>query len=105
MANQPQDQQSEESSDSPAAKRPQLGKWGNKYHLSLVENRPDLVKGMSDAEIVARCREVNRDAEQMLAVLKKQGVKQDAAEEIVLAELVLVPDLETSKAMQDGYTD
>lgn len=82
-----------------------LGKYGTLHRNSLVENRPEETSKMPPAEIEKISRQVNSQAEARMKLLLEQGMDHDQAEEIVMNELVLMPNAETQSAMQDGYRD
>jgi len=82
-----------------------LGHYGNLHLESVVRSRPDLAKSLGRERLRQQCRDVNAQAESRYKLMRKQGASHEQAEEVVLNELVLVPDLETERAMRDGYTD
>ena len=89
MANQPQDQQSEDS-DSPVDALQALGYWGALHLQSLGENQPETLAAMSKPEWMKECRGIQREAHAMYQFLLGKGLKKDQATEVVLNDLVLV---------------
>ena len=81
-----------------------LGHYGNLHLESVIQNRPDLAKSLGRERLRQQCRDINAQAEARYTLLRKQGASHEQAEEVAL-EIVLVPDLETERAMRDGYTD
>lgn len=96
------------------------------HEQSLRESRPDFYRALKrSGELTAHLDDVAREAREMHALVVKQmaerhpydpaewknsrsaweGWLQRTAQELVLHDLVLVPDQETLNAMRDGYTD
>ena len=96
------------------------------HEESLAENRPEYYRQLKrSGQLQSHLNVVKRQAKELHqnvrnALAKKhpynpvewknsrsawEGWLDRSAEEVVLHDLVLVPDLETERAMRDGYTD
>ena len=83
-----------------------LGKYGSLHRSQLEENRPALFEKLSEQDLESLCLQLEKEAQEMKARLLKNGADEPQAEELVLNELVLVPDEATATARQQGgYTD
>ncbi len=101
-----------------------LGHWAKQHLASLKDNRPDLLRELEKSgQLQSHLTQLDESAEDMYQSIVKDLKKQKPepedfmkrvqylqrndriAREIVLNDLVLVPDLETEKAMRDGYVD
>ncbi len=101
-----------------------LGPWAEQHLESLKDNRPDLLRDLEKSgQLQSHLTQLDEAAENMYRLIVKDLKKQKPepedymgrvhylqrndriAREIVLNDLVLVPDLETEKAMRDGYVD
>lgn len=93
--------------------------WRALHLESLQQNRPDLYRQLqASGSLVAHLNEIADQADSMYANLLTQQRSHpqespgsflanlshhQSAEEIVMREIVLVPDLETERAERDGY--
>lgn len=96
------------------------------HEEQLRENRPDFYRDLKrSGELKAYLDDSAQEARDMHALVVKQmekdhpydpakwdnsreawqGALERTARELVLSDLILVPDEETEKAMRDGYTD
>ena len=103
-----------------------VGKYAQLHRESLQENRPEYYRELKQrGELQSHLKVVERQAnelhDQVVKNLKQkqpynpvewknrreawEGWLDRTADEVVLNDLVLVPDQETLAAMRDGYTD
>jgi hypothetical protein len=100
-----------------------LGRWAELHYESLKKNRPDLLRQYSPKELEKYLKDLDDQAEERYNVIVSQLHREKKppedflelaqyhqrnhriAREFVLNDLVLVPDLETEKAMRHGYLD
>ena len=103
----------------------QLGTWGQQYQANLQRSRPDVYQELQQSgRLEEHLQQVDQQASEMFNGLMKKlqdqnpypqkyarraaRIAQDerVAREMVLNDLVLVPDKETQEAMsRGGYTD
>ena len=90
--------------------------WGSLHRRSLSQNRPDLLRELSQqGKLKSHLQEVDQEAQEMFESISTRLKTSNptwtpeqiaqSAKEVVLQDLVLVKDKETERAEIDGYLD
>ena len=90
--------------------------WSSLHEASLKQNQPERLKQLRETvDLTEYLQVVDQEAQEMFEAIRDRQMKQPGwtmdqaertAEEMVLNDLILVMDTETSEAMsQGGYRD